>query len=216
VELLDGTGEAGRVLYRRFLDELSGVARIRTSAEEGRVLVFDVALENGCALAAINMASDRQCVHIPGHAGYPAILAELGAGRTLFVQLDHEGQVIAAAAQGVLEVDGAAVLGTGGDCAFLALDGQDLRWSAQVLVLPFGAGPFALARLPGDTALVGEVGEFRAGKWTKLEPQALVSASTCVSGLSDDATAYDLRLLAKDGEQAMARERAEKLLRVRR
>ena len=216
LELLDTADEAGPALYRRFLDAVAGVPRIRTSAAEGRVLVFDVALRNGRARTAVNASDVRQAVEIPGSAGFPSVSAELGAGRTLYVQLDAEGQVVAAEAQGVLEVDGAPVLGALSDCAFLALDGQDLRWSEQVLALPFGAGGFALARLPGSAALTGEVGEFRAGQWTALEPQRLEAGAARVRGPVDAATAYDLRLLAAADKRAAAREGAEALLRVRR
>jgi hypothetical protein len=116
----------------------------------------------------------------------------------------------------VLEVDGAAVTMEGSDGAFLALDGRDLRWSEQVLAMPFGAGGLALARLPGGSALAGEVGEFRAGKWTSLERQRLSAENACVRAAVDAATAYDLRLLASEKQLPAARERAEQLLRVKR
>lgn len=215
VELLDEAGKVGLGLYRRFLDEVSGVARIRASVDDGSLLVFDVALRNGRALTAVNMAAAARQVEIPAHAGTPALRAGLAAGRTLYVMLDPEGRVTAAAAQGGLSVDGKEVLVGECDCAFLALDGKDLRLSEQVAVLPFGAGRFGLARAEGAAALTGEVGEFRAGKWVPLEAQALAPAGAGLRGSVDAVTAYDLRLLAPAERRDAARDNLERLLRVR-
>ena len=129
--------------------------------------------------------------------------------------LDKEGRVTAAAAQGGLAVGGESVLAGSGDCAFLSLDGKDLRGSEQVVVLPFGAGRFGLARAKGSAALVGDVGEFCAGKWVTLEKQALVSDGASIHGDADVATAYDLRLLTSTERMTIARENVERLLRVR-
>jgi len=214
VELLDEASKVGPGLYRRFLDEVSGVVRIKASPDDGSALIFDVALRNGRALTAVNMSATAQQVEIPAHAGYPAINAGLAAGRTLYVMLDAGGCVTAAAAQGGLSVGGEAVLTGNGDCAFLALDGKDLRHSEQVVALPFGAGRFALARAKGAAALAGEVGEFRAGKWVALERQALVSEGAALRGDADAATAYDLRLLATSERMSVARANMECLLRV--
>lgn len=214
VELADEAGNLGPALYRRFLDEVSGVARIRASVDDGSLLIFDVALRNGRALTAINMSDSAQRVEIPSHAGYPSICAGLAAGRTLYVQLNATGQVTAAAAQGGLTVAGADVLRGGGDCAFLALDGKDLRVSEQVVVMPFGVGRFAFARSKGASALTGKVGEFRAGKWTALETQALKMEGDTLRGDADAVTAYDLRLLTTESRATVARENMERLLRV--
>jgi len=215
VELLDESGKVGPGLYRRFLDEGSGVARIKASVDDGSVLVLDVALRNGRALTAVNMSAAGQQVAIPAHTGYPAIRARLAAGRTLYVMLDAEGRVTAAAAQGGLAVGGVDVLTGDGDCAFLALDGKDLRCSEQVAVLPFGAGRFAMARAKGAAALIGEVGEFHAGKWVTLEKQTLISDDAALRGDADVVTAYDLRLLTTTEKMTVAHENVERLLRVR-
>jgi len=214
VELLDEAGKVGPALYRRFLDEVSGVARIRASVDDGSILIFDVALRNGRALTAINMSDSAQRVEIPAHAGYPSVRAGLAAGRTLYLQLDAEGHVTAAAAQEGVAVDGADVMRGTGDCACLALDGRDLRVSEQVAVLPFGAGRFALARSNDAAALTGEVGEFRAGKWTPLETQNLALERGALQGDADAVTAYDLRLLTTSSRAMLARENMERLLRV--
>lgn len=212
VELGD---DAGSALYRRFLDQVSGVSRVKVSPDDGSVLTFDVPLRNGRALTAVNMRAETVRVEIPAHAGYPALRAGLAAGRTLYVQLSASGQVVAAAAQDGLLVGGEAILKGAGDWAALSLDGLDLRESAQVLALPFGAGRFRLARAAGAPALAGEVGEFRVGQWTALEAQRLEAAEGTAGGTADAATAYDLRLLASEGQMANVRERVEKLLRVR-
>lgn len=213
VELLEGQGE--RALYRRFLDSAPEAGRIRVEPDDGSVLAFDVALADGRALVAVNAAERPARVVVPACVGRPEVRATLGPGRTLYVQRDAQGRVVAAEAQGDLTLDGRPVLAGEGDWAALALDGQDLRRSAQVLLLPFGAaGGFGLAREEGADRLEGEVGEFRAGGWRTLEAQPLVVAGGAVRGTSDAVTAYDLRLLAADGQRDAARGRAERLLRV--
>ena len=215
VELLDEEGAVGRALYLRFLDEVSGVTRVKVSADDGSLLVFDVALRNGRALTAINMAGNVQQVVIPAHGGYPEVRAGIAAGRTLYVMLDNVGQVVAASAQGGLRVDGQDVLKGQGDCAFLALDAKDVRNSEQLAVLPFASGVFAVSRSKDAVPLAGEVGEFRVGKWVTLERQALVSQDGVLSGAADAATAYDLRLLAVPERVEAARDKMERLLRIK-
>ena len=188
--------------------------RIRATPDDGRVLVFDVALRDGRALVAVNAAQEAVSAEIPTRVGFPAVRAGLAAGRTLYLRLDAAGRVVAAAAQSGLAVGGAEVLGAG-DCAFVALDGRDLRESEQVMALPFGAGRFACQRAPGAAALAGEVGEFRAGKWTVLEPQKITANGAALTCEADATTAYDVRLLSTPSRAALARENAERLLRMR-
>jgi hypothetical protein len=213
VELLDGQGE--RALYRRFLDAVSGLPRVKVSPDDGCLLAFDVALQEGRAVAAVNTTTGAVQTVLAAHAGLPEIRAGLMPGRTLYVQVNAAGQVVAAASSRGLAVAGREVLTGEGDWAVLSLDGKDLCESAQVLALPFGPGSFGLARAAGASALAGEVGEFRAGVWTPLETQTLEAADGAVRGAADTVTAYDLRLLAAEGQMPAARERAERLLRVR-
>ena len=218
IELLDGS--EGLKLYRRFLDTAKGLGRLKVSPDDGSVLAFYVPMANSgdFAVVAVNMATNAQEVVISAvpnpHAG--EIRATVGAGRTLYVMVcDRNCAVVAAAAQGRLEVNGHAVFSGGGDWAMLSLDGRDLSEAEQVLALPFGAGGFGLSRAKGAAALVGEVGEFRAGKWVKLEKQALVSGGTALRGDADVVTAFDLRLLATAERMTIAHGNAERLLRVR-
>jgi hypothetical protein len=153
LELLDAKGAAGPGLYRRFLDEVAGAPRIRTSAEEGSVLAFDVALRNGRALAAVNASDAPLAVEIPGHAGFPMVYAELGAGRTLYVQSmpragDRCGGPRPAGGRrrGRLTRAGTAARFCRG------------RWTARVRADPGErscAVRLALARLPGEAAPCG-------------------------------------------------------------
>ncbi len=93
------------------------------------------------------------------------------AGRTLYVQVNARGEVVAAAAQQGLSVGGAEVLKAGGDWAVLALNGEDVRRAPFLAAFPFGEGCVGLCRADGAPALAGEVGEFLAGVWTRLAAQ---------------------------------------------
>jgi hypothetical protein len=206
---------AGVTDYRRFLDQVSGVSRLNVCGDTGLALAFDVPLHNGCAVAAINTTPSQVKITIAKHAGYPEICGLADGGRTLYVQFDAAGQVVAAASSRGLSVDGKEILLAEGDWALLSLDGRDLRESSQILAMPFGSGRFGLTRRAGAPALVSEVGEFRAGKWTALETQKLEASAGAVHGTADSATAYDPRLLAVAGQLPAARENMERLLRVR-
>ncbi|MDD4101287.1 MAG: hypothetical protein PHU80_01475 [Kiritimatiellae bacterium] len=214
LELLDNLFGPGRAIYRRFIDEVSVVPRVRLAQEDSDIHIFDVALRNGSALVGVNMSKAKRRVVVLSHNGYPEIVVDIAAGRTLYVQLGLDGRVVAAAAQGRLAVNGNDILAEGcGDMAFLALDGRDLRESGQVAAMPFGPGRFALARAAGSVPLAGAVGEFRDGRWVTLEEQRLETGGGAVAGAVDSATAYDLRVLHGGAGDACAE--FEKLLYVR-
>ncbi|MDA3926949.1 MAG: hypothetical protein PF904_19920 [Kiritimatiellae bacterium] len=212
LELRDNDGQYTPGIYRRFIDEISGVSRIKVVPDDGSVSVFDVAVQEGRMLVALNMADKHQDVSISAHNGYPAVNAGIDAGRTLTLMWNKQGAVTVVAAQGSLSVDGKPILPNNGDCAFLSLDNRDLRSSDQIMALPFGVGRFALQRVEGAGKLEGEKGEFSKGHWVVLEKQLLKGDGSVVSGEIDAATAYDIRLLATPENQVKARESAQRLL----
>jgi hypothetical protein len=216
VELLYGEDGFPHREYRHFLDTVSGVSRLKVSGDDGKALAFDIPLRSGRAVVAVNATDVPSKIVIAEHAGCPEISGLASVGRTLYVQFDAQGRVVAAASSRGLSVAGKEILQEQGDWALLSLDGKELRESAQVLAMPFGAGNFGLVRAAGAPALVGEVGEFRSGKWTPLEAQKLETADGAVRGVADAVTAYDLRLLAVPEQVGDARAKLERLLRVRR
>ena len=94
----------------------------------------------------------------------------------------------------------------GEPCGFLALDGKDLPESEMILALPFG--PAERIRLIGARKrLVGEIGEFRASRWTRLE-----QIDGAVDFSVDEPSATDMRLFAAPEKLDEARRRAAALL----
>jgi len=215
LELLDDRSETGREIYRRFIDESTNVERLRVTPDDGYTVTFEVALRDGRAVAAVNQSEEARQIVIPARGHLPEIRAGVAAGRTLYVQVNARGEVVAAAAQKGLTVGGAEVLKAGGDWAVLSLSGEDVRRAPFVAILPFGAGALGLCRDAGAPDLVGEVGEFRAGVWTRLEEQALQTQAGVAHVKADAATAYDMRVLADPARMNGARETMERLLRVR-
>jgi hypothetical protein len=213
LELVDRDGVHVPSVYRQFIDEVSGVPRIKVTPDS-RINVFDVATEDGKMLVALNMGNEHQDVRIPAHGAYPEVSAGLDAGRTLAILWDKDGKIVVAAAQGDLTVGGAAVLTGNGDAGFVSLDGNDLRASEQIMVLPFKSGQFSLNRANSAPELQGECGQFKNGRWTVLETQNPSQTNSLIRGEIDAVTAYDMRLLATRGKQAEARKAAEHLLRV--
>ena len=172
-------------------------------------------MRDGRAVAAVNQSEETRHLVIPARGRLPEIRAGVAAGRTLYVQVNARGEVVAAAAQQGLAVGDADVLKAAGDWAVLSLSGEDVRRAPCLAAFPFGEGALGLCRDAGAPALAGEVGEFRAGVWTRLEEQALQIQPGVIRGETDAATAYDMRVLADPARMNGARETMERLLRVR-
>jgi hypothetical protein len=203
---LDGNPIGGAV-YRGFLDR-AGIPRLRLDPDDGSVHAFEVPLEEGAALVLYNEASARRKVSVEGSALATRIEAELDGRRTGFV-LANAGKVLAAEAQGMVTVDGRAILLAEGHQAVVALDGADLDASRAWLVLPFGPGGVLLGDA-GDAAAAVETGEFRAGRWQTLATETPAAGAIPVN--IDAGAPFDLRLVTAPDGLAAARRAVERLL----
>jgi hypothetical protein len=203
---LDGNPIGGAV-YRGFLDR-AGIPRLRLDPDDGSVHAFEVPLEEGAALVLYNEASARRKVSVEGSALATRIEAELDGRRTGFV-LANAGKVLAAEAQGMVTVDGRAILLAEGHQAVMALDGADLDASRAWLVLPFGPGGVLLGDA-GDAAAAVETGEFRAGRWQTLATETPAAGAIPVN--IDAGAPFDLRLVTAPDGLAAVRRAVERLL----
>jgi len=117
-------------------------------------VVFDTRLDAGSAPVRLPTAAGS--VVLTTRNRWPALAATTG-----------EGRLVAVVADGGATVDDTSVMAGHGLRALLALDGNDLRESAAILVAPFEPGSVALPDKAGDS--IASVGEFQRGKWTELE-----------------------------------------------
>ncbi len=186
-----------RVLYQDFLDNVSDLQRIRLNIDNGTLMAFDVPLHNGRAFTVVNFANEEQSVTVPAHNGYPKLDFSVAPLRTVFLQWDEQGNLVAANVFRHLEINGESVFSKINDTGVISLDGKDIRQSSQLALLPVCNGcDIEIKRFDGAPTLdTTELGQFQDAKW-----QTLATLSS-----SNDATAnanapYDIRLLTADGD----------------
>jgi hypothetical protein len=201
-----------RELYRDFLDKQSSCRRLVLSIDDGSVLASFVPLHNGQALNVINMSLEQRRIVVPAQEHRPEIILTLAGNRTGYVMLDKQGAVLAAAAQGELRVGGRLICSGEGDLAFVALDQRDLASSRRLLCLPFATGSSSLQRHNSAAGLSGAIGEFRNAQWTELAPCPSTAGGQALTLSIEQPAAYDLRLLAAEGDQQTAIQELRALL----
>ncbi len=203
-----------RVLYQDFLDNVSSLQRIHLNIDNGTLMAFDVPLHNGRAFTLVNFADAEQSVSVPAHNGYPKLDFSVAPLRTVFLQWDERGNLVAVNAFRHLEIDGKAVFSKLNDTGVISLDGKDIRQSSQLALLPFKNGVeidiIRAENAPPFTQM--EIGEFQNGEWhmlSRFEPIHNKPTSQ-----NTDAP-YDIRLLMDGNEIAKAQAAITKLLRFK-
>ncbi|MBR5024235.1 MAG: hypothetical protein IKX48_04150, partial [Victivallales bacterium] len=198
-----------RVLYQDFLDNISGLQRIRLNIDNGSLMAFDVPLHNGRAFTLVNFADAEQSVTVPAHNGYPKLDFSVAPLRTVFLQWDKQGNLVAANAFKHLEINGEAVFAKLNDTAVISLDGKDIRQSSQLALLPFANGVnFEILR-PASAPKFGtlELGQFQHAKWQTLARLSIDDVS-----IANNNAPYDIRLLIANDEIGQAQAALENLL----
>ncbi|MBO7092750.1 MAG: hypothetical protein J6W23_13275, partial [Victivallales bacterium] len=198
-----------RILYQEFLDNVSGLQRIRLNIDNGTLMAFDVPLHNGRAFTLVNFADKEQTVTVPAHNGYPKLDFAVAPLRTVFLQWDKQGNLVAANAFRHLEINGDAFFAKLNDTAIISLDGKDIRQSSQLALLPFANGVnFEILR-PANAPKLGalELGQFQNAKWQTLARIPFDDVS-----IANNNAPYDIRLLMASDEIAQAQTAITKLL----
>ena len=196
---LVGAEGAIRALYRKFLDEVAQVPRLKSpAAVEGGLIRFGAKLEGGgTAEIAVN-ATDNAVTFGDVTLAPQATYWRWKDGSATYAYS------LAGSAPGV-KVEGAP-------CGLLALDGHDLSVSRRILVLPYGACHVKLVRSLSAPALQGVRGEFRDLQWRRLESVAPRSSGGSLSFEIPVDAPCDLLILHADGEGDTAISEATKLL----
>ncbi|MBP5671859.1 MAG: hypothetical protein J6X49_05680, partial [Victivallales bacterium] len=190
-----------RVLYQDFLDNVSGLSRIHLNIDNGTLMAFDVPLHNGRAFTLVNFSDVEQSAIVPAHNGYPKLDFSVAPLRTVFLQWDAQGNLVAANAFRHLEINGEAVFSKLNDTAIISLDGKDIRQSSQLALLPFRNGvDIEIKRFDGAPTLDTTVlGQFQDAKW-----QTLATLPSPNDATANANAPYDIRLLTTGSEIAAA------------
>lgn len=120
--------------------------------------------------------------------GSPAVTeVALAANGTGLFRIAGHGKLVAVEAQGPVKTEG-WTLDMKGYFAVFSCDGEDLRSSREMVVLPFGGGEIDLGT--GAADLVVQTGDVVDGKWRVLSES--VGGRITASG----ASAFDIRIVA--------------------
>ena len=156
---------------------------MRQPTAEGAVHVV-VNTRTGVGEQSVQVASAAGPIHLTVRNGWPALAA-----------VTHDGQVTAVGAQGTAASGDERLMAGTGLKLLLALDGQDVRRTASLLIAPLEPGRIELP--PGRGERVAVVGEYRAGRWVTYERVPLDAQRPALDIDADRATCL-IRIAAPD------------------
>jgi hypothetical protein len=151
LELRARPGDAA--IYARFI-ELAGLKRVEVSPTDAPVRARSIPTKDGRLYMLARASSDGSSPSVT----VAGVTLDLAPDGLAFVLTGAQGRVLAAESQGGLRLGGAEFARAEGHFAVCALDGNDLRESGMVLVLPHQC---ATVNLPGlsDKALSCRIAE---------------------------------------------------------
>ncbi|MBC7286820.1 MAG: beta-galactosidase [Armatimonadetes bacterium] len=202
--------EALTLLYRAAIQALPNPpAQITVVPDDPQVHVMKQRTRTGHVWVVFptpRQGPDRYTLTVPTPAGDVAL--QVRRRWPAAVMVSNAGRVLMLLADGFATVGGKQVSRGTAMAGLMSLDGQDLRRSAAVLVLPFSTGDVTLPTFAGSA----ELGEWRDGRWHVLED--LYEGTTGPVSLKfDEDRATGVVLLCGSNGKARWRERLEDLCR---
>jgi len=206
--------DGNRAVYRDFL-EFAQIQPLGLEPDLGGVHVFSLPTRPGdTAYVLFNAASPPY----EGGAGGGAeeqivtltdppepVELTLRRDRPGFVLVGPRGEIKALESQGRVRIGGQIVLDGASHVLLAAVDGQDFRQSAALVVLPLEPGRLRLATDRAWRRPRAEVGEVAAGGWRSLETMDVAFAAQGLTFDVDEDRALNVILCAEaDGFEAVA------------
>ena len=162
-------------LYRTVL-QTGGISPIGLRPDDPSLHVFRVPLEDGGVVYVLFNADETQASRqVTLLDPRPSITLDVARRRPALLWVDKRGAILAIENQGECRAGDASVLVDHTEGIALALDGQDLRRSHAVVLMPLKPGPVRLIRTSRWNQPVVETGEIRHGTWQILEATPLPS-----------------------------------------
>jgi len=189
-------------LYRHVL-ELANVAPLGLEPNDPQIHVMRTPLQGGGQVYVLFNADEThpaRTVTLP--AVDPPATLDLRQFRPALLWFDGQGRLRAAEVQGGLSLGGKRQLHDGTEGVVFSLDGEDLRRSKAVALLPLKPGVVRLRSAVDWAKPIAEVGEVRGGAWRTFE--TLIPART-PDGLQvtvGEDPVYSVILLCEEGQQA--------------
>ncbi len=196
-------------LYHAVLDT-ARVRPVKMKPDSALVHVMRVGLQDGGRVTVFYNADED--------AGERAIACDVGGAagevtltirrqRPALLWSDGAGRLRAAEVQGELRIGDVPRLDDGTDGIVLSLDGQDLRDSTAMVLMPLRAGRVKVATRVDWHGAIAEVGEVRHGRWHGFERVVPAMEAGWLSVDVDAEQAFSLVLVCNEAELPCWRER---------
>jgi hypothetical protein len=161
--------EAIRQVYRWFLDE-AGIQPLAVSPDDPDVHAFRAPTRTGAAWVLFSQRQGQEDSETTVQTAAGPIALGMRSGYPAIAGVDSDGRVTVLGGTGACRVGTDRILTSPGLATAIALDGNDLRRSAAVLILPFCADPVTLtaSARPWQQPLV-LLGDVHDGRFRVLE-----------------------------------------------
>jgi hypothetical protein len=209
-EPLEAEGDVPvREIYAAFL-KLAGVKGITVNPDREDLHVFRVPTEDSAeVIVAHNAGEPCEAAIETNHGTLTLGLSKMGPGMAV---ISKDGNVTLAEAQGEVRLNGRLIMQSDAHIAVVALDGQPLSHSDQLVVLPFEAGTVTVGRTETSPQLTAEVGEVAHGRWRRFRELPLVASKGQLRVSCAPQLRFELILLGQATRIEQARRRLVALL----
>jgi len=206
-EIVQGRdSDALRRTYAAFL-QAAGIAAVAVEPNDPALHVFKLpARDGGCIQVLFNTDTENSLAATIRN-GQSRFRLALGPQRPGLAHWDAKGRLTVVEATGDVARNGVETCAGTAHFGLFALDGRDLRESAQVVLLPFGTGDLKLrlAGLAGNP--FAAVGEVRRGAWRTYETLNLQKTGDALRIHIDEDRAACIIVIANPDRLADATER---------
>ena len=166
---------------REFLD-FAGEERIQVDPDDPDVYVFRVLLADGAATVLSNRAQTGKTIQLAD--GQLTIAAK----STGLLAVDGRGQVTSVECTGRSASNGAPITSGNAHVMLGSLDGQDIRHSQHLILLPITPGTLEIHTEARWKDPIAQIGQYAGSKWETLKTISLeIQSGTLAIKLDDDA-----------------------------
>lgn len=185
-----------RMIYKEILKDAK-IESLAVSPNEPWIHIMQQPTESGLIHVIFNDREKKgnDPVHIPISQNNELTLNIQNKWSGLAAVKD-DGKIVAVNFDGSVDINGYPLVNGKGMKALLSIDGNDIRQSEAILVLPFETGQLILPSK--KQSMIGILGDFKDGKWVEFE--RVKFESTKVEYVFDENRATCILLICKPDE----------------
>ncbi|MCC6444939.1 MAG: beta-galactosidase [Armatimonadetes bacterium] len=201
--------DAPAALYSRFL-AFASEKRLEVAPDTPSLQAFSLPADGGQVYILYNHGEAEQTATF--RIGKREVLLTVGPRHPALLQTGRKGSLLAAEAQGRVSYDGEILWDGSGHVALCSLDGEDIRKSRSLMLLPFEPSRLSLNTDARWRRPAAEVGEFSGGQWKRLGAASLRLSGDDLHMEIDSLEALNIILIGEQGKMKVMRQSAEKRL----